>query len=628
MSIEIQELEDGLVRVIPSGRIDTNTSVELRTALSGVFEKARKVLIDFREVAYISSAGLRELLVCRKRYPGDGMMVENVSPAVFEIFETTGFDTIIPLTKAEQDMSTYVQMSIKEFLASKVSENPDKVVLIGECGEYTWKDIDKGSQILADDLAKLGVGPRSHVGLCGLNSVNWVLAFYALHKLGAMSMLINPNQRAMEIATTAKIGDITTLIYGELPEMGDNEDAFLDAIGNAEGSPVKSFFSIRNSKDIKARFGEYDAISGKYKEQVEADDPCIVIFTSGSTGRPKGVLLSSYNVLNAASGNCEDQTLKPDDRTCLILPLFHIFGLVAGLLANAMADTTIYIPKDIRTGTLLELISSRQCTIFHSVPTMLIALMNSKDFQPEKLASLRCTIIAGSAATEPQILLFQKAMPNNHFLSSYGLSEMAPVSITPYDDTNDHVLHTVGKPVRNISIKIQDLETKEDCPVGRSGEILVQGFNLMMGYYKVPIEDQSIDDEGWLHTGDLGYMTEEGYVCLSGRLKELIIRGGENIMPGEVEAAISASDIVDNVKVIGVPSDFFGEEVGACLLIKSGAVFDEEKMKEELRERLAKFKIPKYFLVYESFPILGTGKIDTVSLKKDALAKLADKKDK
>ncbi|MBO4898872.1 MAG: AMP-binding protein [Lachnospiraceae bacterium] len=626
MNIEIQELEDGLFKLIPSGRIDTNTSAELRTALSGIYEKARKVLIDFREVAYISSAGLRELLVCRKRYQKDAMSVENVSPAVYEIFETTGFDTIIPLKKAERDMSTYVQMSIKQFLASKVSENPDKVVLVGECGEYTWKDIDKGSQILADDLARMGVGPRSHVGLCGLNSVNWILAFYALQKLGAMSMLINPNQRAVEIASVAKVGDIATLIYGELPEMGDDEDNFLGAIRDAEGSPVKSFFSIRNSIDIKTRFDEYDAVAGKYKEHVEADDPCVVIFTSGSTGRPKGVLLSSYNILNAASGNCEDQTINPDDRTCLILPLFHIFGLVAGLLANGMADSTIYIPKDIRTGTLLELISSRKCTIFHSVPTMLIALMNNQDFQPEKLASLRCTIISGAAATESQILMFQKAMPNNHFLSSYGLSEMAPVSITPYDDTNDHVLHTVGKPVRHINIKIRNMETGEDCLVGESGEILVQGFNLMTGYYKVPIEDQSIDDEGWLHTGDLGYMTEDGYVCLSGRLKELIIRGGENIMPGEVESAISACDIIDNVKVIGVPSDFFGEEVGACIKLKPGCVFDEDKMREELKVRLAKFKIPQYFLVYDAFPMLGTGKIDTVTLKKDALAKLADKK--
>ncbi|MBR1635338.1 MAG: AMP-binding protein [Lachnospiraceae bacterium] len=626
MIIERTQTENGITLSI-SGRIDTTTSPELREEIAKVPDDTARLVLDFKDVAYISSAGLREILICRKRFPEDRMLVTNVSSEVNEIFEVTGFDELIPLSLASGDVATYVNLSFASFLERKVQENGDKVTIVAAGGAgFTWNDIDIASQIIASDLSKAGVTKGTHVGICALNSINWVLTFYAVQKLGGIALLINPGQRAEEIARVAKIGGITHLCYGEMPEMKD-EESFLAEIRNSPDCPLKEYYSIRNDKDIRKRFEEYDAIADKFRQSIEADDPCAMIFTSGSTGVPKGVLLSAYNILNAASANYKDQTLNEDDKTCLILPLFHIFGLVAGLFANAMAGSVIYIPKDIRTDTLLELMAKEKCTIFHSVPTMLIALMNNKNFEPEKFSSLRCTIISGAAATQAQIEMFQKKLPNDHFLASYGLSEMAPVSITPYGDTDEHVLHTVGKPVANINIKIQNMETKEDCAIGESGEILVQGFNLMIGYYKVPIDQQSIDDEGWLHTGDIGCLDEEGYLRLSGRLKELIIRGGENIMPGEVEAAISELEIVDNVKVFGVPSEFFGEEVGACIKLKDGAAFDEESMKAELKKRLAKFKIPAYFVIYDEFPMLGTGKIDGVTLKADAIRRIDGKKD-
>ena len=626
MIIERTQTENGITLSI-SGRIDTTTSPELREEIAKVPDDTARLVLDFKDVAYISSAGLREVLICRKRFPEDRMLVTNVSSEVNEIFEVTGFDSLIPLSLASGDVATYVNLSFASFLERKVQENGDKVTIVAAGGTgFTWNDIDIASQIIASDLSKAGVTKGTHVGICALNSINWVLTFYAVQKLGGIALLINPGQRAEEIARVAKIGGITHLCYGEMPEMKD-EESFLAEIRNTPDCPLKEYYSIRNDKDIRKRFEEYDAIADKFRQSIEADDPCAMIFTSGSTGVPKGVLLSAYNILNAASANYKDQTLNEDDKTCLILPLFHIFGLVAGLFANAMAGSVIYIPKDIRTDTLLELMAKEKCTIFHSVPTMLIALMNNKNFEPEKFSSLRCTIISGAAATQAQIEMFQKKLPNDHFLASYGLSEMAPVSITPYGDTDEHVLHTVGKPVANINIKIQNMETKEDCAVGESGEILVQGFNLMIGYYKVPLDQQSIDDEGWLHTGDIGCLDEEGYLRLSGRLKELIIRGGENIMPGEVEAAISELEIVDNVKVFGVPSEFFGEEVGACIKLKDGAAFDEESMKAELKKRLAKFKIPAYFVIYDEFPMLGTGKIDGVALKADAIRRIDGKKD-
>ena len=390
-----------------------------------------------------------------------------------------------------------------------------------------------------------------------------------------------------------------------------DERVFLEKIEAASGGRLTCFYSIRSALDFRARQAEPVSYP---LAPVRADDPALMIFTSGYTGTPKGVLLSSYGVLNASYGSAGNQRLTEADKICLILPMFHIFGLVAGLLAGACADATLYLPRDIRTDTILDLINS--------VPSMLLALINNKSFTPEKLKSLRCTIISAAAATRAQMERFQAAMPNNHFLSSYGLSEMAPVSITEYEDTDEHVMFTVGKPWPDIRLKIVNRDTGEACPVGTDGEILVQGYSLMGGYYRIGLDDQAIDAEGWLHTGDRGLLDEEGYLRLLGRYKELILRGGENVMPGEIEYALTELDTVSNAKVIGVPSEFFGEEVCACLVCADGAAFDTERAREALSERLARYKVPSFFLVYEELPLLSTGKVDIAALKKDAVERI------
>ncbi len=599
------------VRVSIAGRIDTTTSPQLRGELAAIDDTVKKIVLDFRDVSYISSSGIRELFICKKKFPDT--TIENVSPNVFEVLNMTGCNKIFSIKVATDDVSTYLEMSFKKFLTSKATHSSDKIFIVDEHTTYTWSEIEICATIIAEDLSRLGVTRGSRVGICSVNSANWILTFFAIQKLEAIAVLMNFNLNISEIVTTSKVGDVDFLCYGDLPEMTDEKN-FLDKIRSAD-SPIKNFYSIRSAIDFKARRAEYESLLYKFANSDEADAPCTMIFTSGSTGKPKGVILSAYNILNAANVNYFDQTLRPDDRTCMILPFFHIFGLVAGIFANALADSTLFIPPNIRTSTLLNLISRERCTIFHSVPTMLIALINNKNFSADKLSTLRCTIISGAAATSSQIKMFREKMPNNHFLSSYGLSEMAPVSITNYNDTDEHLLHTVGHPVKNIEIKILNPDADG------IGEILVQGFNLMTCYYKLSEADQSIDQDGWLHTGDLGSLQPDGYLKLTGRIKELIIRGGENIMPGEVEAVISKFDIVDNVKVIGLPSDFFGEEVCACIKLKTGKIFDEEKFRAELSADLARYKIPSKFVIVDEFPMLGTGKIDTATLKRQILGK-------
>ena len=511
-------------------------------------------------------------------------------------------------------------MSFKEFLAHRAKYGADKTIIDVGDDRYTWREIDQCAQIIANDLSRQGVKKGTHVAICGANSINWVLTFYAVQKLGAVAQLVNFNLSASEILTLSKAGDITHFCYGEITQMKD-ESAFLSAVKGEDG-PLISFYDIRRSISFKQRLSEYENVVGKFENKVETDDACVMIFTSGSTGIPKGVLLSAYNILNAASSNAVSLHLTTDDKACLILPLFHIFGMVAGLFANAVADATLLIPDNIRTSNLIRAICENKCTVFHSVPTMFLAIVNNKEFDPQKLTSIRSTILSGAPVSANQMQMLRELFPNNHFAASYGHSEMAPVSITDYEDTPEHITQTVGKPIQGIEIRIYDNEKQTVCKTGVSGEIQVQGYNLMTCYYKADLDSQSIDEDGWLHTGDLGYFDEEGYIHFVGRSKELIIRGGENIIPNEIASAISEAECIADVKVVGVPDEFWGEIVAAAVLIKSGETFDEEKMRTMLSGKLAKYKVPAHFIIYDVFPLLPNGKVDAVNLKNDVVKRV------
>ena len=617
MKIETYKHGEGAWTLRFSGRLDVDSAACARASLAAVPDRTRELVLDLGALEGVTLAGLRELLIARRRFPEGVMRLDKVCPPVMKALRGSGLDSFFEIHEAPA-RQTYLRQSFRDFLAQKRSSEGERVAVISEAGEHTWREIDACAELIAADLAKRGVRHGSHVGICGRNSINWIYTFFAVQKLGAVAALINPGLKASEIAAVASGGDAALLCYGEITEMKD-EQTFLSKIAAASGGRITDFYSFRSTVDFPTRIGE--AVSYPVEPQ-DADDAAVMIFTSGYTGTPKGVLLSAYGVLNASRGSAENQLLTAEDRICLILPMFHIFGLVAGLLAGGVSDALLYIPKDIRTDTILDLIDREKCTVFHSVPSMLLALINNKGFRPEKLRSLRCTIISAAAATRSQMERFQAAMPGNHFLSSYGLSEMAPVSITDYEDTDEHVMYTVGKPWPDIELKIVDRATGAECPTGNDGEILVRGFSLMGGYYRIGIDDQAIDAEGWLHTGDRGLLDAEGYLRLLGRYKELILRGGENVMPGEIETVLTELDTVANCKVIGVPSEFFGEEVCACVVCREGEAFDEKAAKEYLSARLARYKVPSFFLTYEALPLLGTGKVDIAALKKDAVARI------
>lgn len=622
MTVFVNEPNANTTQLTITGRIDSNTSPELQNTVNQLDYSKETVVFDFRDVEYISSAGLRVMVAARKKKTSGSMKIVNMSDDVFDIFKTTGIDSFFDIELGEDGVATYISHSFKEILKMKADKYPEVPFIkhLGSC--YTWQDVDRCAQIAASDLAKLGVKKGSHVGICTANSVNWIITFFAVQKLGAIACLLNFNYNEKEIADVSEVGDITHLCYGEIATMQD-KDAFLSKVMSDPNSKIEQVYSIECGVSFKDRMSEYESIKGLFDIKVESDDACVMIYTSGSTGKPKGVLLSAYNILNASAAMSDGIGINDRDKLCIILPFFHILGMTAGLFCNALKNATIIIPDNIRTGTILETVAAEGCTLLHSVPTMILALMNNKEFTADKIKTIRCTILAGAAATEPQLLKMNEVFENTHFVCAYGLSEMAPVSMTKYDDTIEHLTKTVGQPVNNIRINVVNPATGEPCKANEIGEIVVEGYNLMICYYKAALEAQAIDDSGWLHTGDLGFLDENGYLHLTGRAKELIIRGGENIMPSEVAEAIAQFPDVSDVKVQGVPDDFFGEVVGASIVMKDGKQLDVDALKAFLSERIAKYKIPAFIFQYDAFPVLSNGKVDAVSLKKDMNAKAA-----
>lgn len=603
------------VTVAIHGVIDTETSGTLNEALLALDYSDLDLTLDFENTEYITSAGLRVLLVARKKLSDETMRIIHVNESIADVFRMTGFDELLKFS-AKADEETDCRLSFKALLKKKVN---DGLAFHYLDRNYTWQDVDRVSQIIASDLSAMGVKKGSHVGICALNSINWIFTFFAVQKLGAIAILVNFGLKPQEIALLSEIGDITHLCYGAIPNVTDFALFSKALIGN---SKITKMYNIGAEVDFTARLGEYDAARDLFPELYHPDDASVVIFTSGSTGKPKAVLSSSYNLLYCMASIAQEFKVSRSDRNCAFLPLFHVFGFATCISLGLLYGCVSYLPASNRPEALIKLISEKKCTIFNTVPTMLLAMVQQPSFTPEALSSLRLSALGGSATSQSQMEMLQKLLPNNHFCNIYGMSENAAISLSHYEDTVEHITQTVGKPVAGLEIEIRDPATGRAVPDGQPGEVCIRSKTMIVCYYRLAIEKQPLDDEGWLATGDLGVILPDGYLKLVGRAKDLIIRGGENISPGEVADAVAKLPGVADVKVLGVPHEVLGEEVAAVIVPKDGETFDQDAAVQTLSETLAKFKIPAYFVIVDRFPLLGSGKVDAVTLKKEVLARL------
>lgn len=614
MKIKIDN-RDNFINIEVYGTLDNNTSNDFFLKMENVDIEHKNVVLDFSNVDYITSAGLRILLVLAKRAKDTELRIININSSIEEVFKMTGFDKLInySLKEALSDNLGYI-----DYFNKRVNESKNKIICTFNDREYSWFDLDVCSQIVSNDLFKLGVKKGSHVGICAYNSTNWLIVYIALRKLGAIAVLINSQLKVNEINDICEIGGIDYLCYGS--SLDNNQFSSFE-INLKKLRPEIIVYDISNYIDFILRKNEYEVIKNKFREKYNCDDPSIIIFTSGSSGKPKAVIASDYNVLIPIKYFCDFIGYKNDDRSCAFLPFFHIFGLCSLIQFSVVTDTPIFIPKNNQPSSIVNTIEKYRCTIFHSVPTMMLAIVMDKNFDSKRLLSLRLSVLGGAITTEQQMKLLQKAIPNNHFANVYGMSENAIISLTKYEDTIEHMTQTVGLPPDYLDIEIREVGSNKVLERNETGEICIRSKTMIVNYYNLDIDKQPIGTDGYLRTGDLGYIDNDGYVILNGRVKELIIRGGENISPNEVCNCISKLDEIANAKVIGIPSDFYGEEVAAAIVMKDGKDFNP-KIRDILSNYLAKYKIPSYFVILDKLPLLGSGKIDSIKLKNIVIEKI------
>lgn len=474
-------------------------------------------------------------------------------------------------------------------------------------------------------MNQYGIKKGTHVGIWSINTPNWVITFLALTKIGAIPVLINTCYKDMEIAQVLNYTDVEVLYY----DAGSNTVHYEDIIARIRDNvPGVRHFIHMDIKQDKTWMEETDFDSKEkspaallkleraQKEIVPTDTACI-IFTSGTSSFAKGVCLNHYNVVNNARAMVEAMHWTCEDKMCVVVPLFHCFGITAGILASLMSGAEMVLLSRFKTSMVWNELEKGRCTILNGVPSMFLALIRKQEHLHKCAGNLKSGIIAGSPISKEEYLEICNRFPNMHLQPSYGQTETSPcVTIANWDDSIERKSQFAGYPIEHIKVRISDIDSGKVLETNHKGEIQIKGYNVMCGYYKLPeVTAKTFTCDGWLKTGDIGFLDENGGLHVTGRLKEMIIRGGENISPHEIERVIQECSWVERVKVVGVPADVLQEEIAACIIPKSGCTVHKDELLTFLKSKLARYKVPTYLLKFDSFPINASGKIKLDSVK-------------
>ncbi|KUJ27181.1 AMP-binding protein [Christensenella hongkongensis] len=543
-------------------------------------------------------------------------------------------------------MSALMEITIGDLLEKQAAQYPDHDAVISPYLDvrYTYKEFNELTDRVARGFMGMGIQKGDKVSIWASNYPQWIITQFATAKMGAVMVTVNTNYKQFELEYLLKQSDTTTLIMmggvkdnyyvdhinGLCPELKDSKPGelvseklpflknviFLDEErhpGMFLWDDIFSFADRVSQDELEAR-----------KKELDIHDVINMQYTSGTTGFPKGVMLTHYNLVNngMAIGDCMKFT--HNDILCIPVPLFHCFGCVLGVMASYTHAATMVLIDHFNPVKVMNAIQMEKCTAVHGVPTMFISMLDHPDFDKYDFSSLRTGIMAGSPCPIEFMKRAMSDMNMSEITITYGQTEASPaMTMTTTDDPLEVRVATVGKQIPGVEVKIVDPETGEDAPFDVQGEIVGRGYNIMKGYYKMPeATAQAVDEDGWLHTGDLGTMDQNGYFKITGRLKDMIIRGGENIYPREIEEFLYTNEKVRDVQVIGVPDKRYGEEVLACIILKEGQKATEEEMIEFVKNGLSRFKAPRYVRFVDSFPMTASGKIQKYKMREWAIEEL------
>ena len=491
---------------------------------------------------------------------------------------------------------------------------------------FTWAELDHAVDDLARGLLGLGLAKGDRVGIWSPNRYEWTLVQYATAKIGAILVNINPAYRTSELEYAlaqsgcraviaapefkgADYGAMVAGVRGSLPAL---EHVILlgspdwDRLAAGEGGP--------GVDELRAR-----------GETLSFDDAINIQYTSGTTGSPKGATLTHHNILNNALLQSEVLGYTEADRVCIPVPLYHCFGMVLGNLACSLRGACmVYSGEAFDPLATLEAVAGERCTSLYGVPTMFIAELDHPRFGEFDLSSLRTGIMAGSPCPIEVMQRVGSEMGVDEITIAFGMTETSPAStMVRRDDTVEHRCGTVGQAMAHTEIKIVDPASGHTVPRGESGEFCTRGYLVMSGYWNEPERTaEAIDAAGWMHTGDLATMDDDGYVRIVGRIKDMIIRGGENVYPREIEEFLYGHPAIADVQVVGVPDERLGEEIVAWVIAREGATIDSDEIREFCTGKIAHFKIPRHVVACDEFPMTVTGKIQKHKLRDRAVEEL------
>lgn len=521
-----------------------------------------------------------------------------------------------------------LETTIGADLAATVARVPDGEALV-ECAtgrRWTYRELAADVEVVARGLASLGIEKGDRVGIWAPNCAEWTLVQYATARLGVVLVNVNPAYRAHELGYVVgqsgmraivavpelKGSSFATMIDEVRPDHPTLTDVLLIGTSSWQG-----LLDAGRASDL-----DVDAVEAT----LDPTDPINIQYTSGTTGFPKGATLSHRNILNNGFAVGELLHYTSDDRIAIPVPFYHCFGMVMGNLAATSHGATMVVPAPMfDPAATLRAAAEERCTSLYGVPTMFIAMLADPSFDDHDLSALRTGIMAGSPCPVEVMKQVIERMGAEDVSICYGMTETSPVSTqTRTDDSVERRVSTVGRVHPNLETKVVDPATGEVVPRGTAGELCTRGYSVMIGYWQEPEKtSEAVDTDGWMHTGDLAVMDADGYLSITGRIKDMVIRGGENIYPREIEEFLLTHPDVLDAQVVGVPDERYGEELMAWLRMRDGAEpLGVDAVKEFCTGRLAHYKVPRYVHVVEEFPMTVTGKVRKVQMREDARALL------
>ena len=521
-----------------------------------------------------------------------------------------------------------IEETIDANFRATVAAHPDREALVVRHQGVRWSYTELDAEIdrLARALLASGLAVGDRVALWAPNRYEWVLAQYATARIGVIMVCINPAYRTHELEFALNQSGSVMLLAAPEFKTSNYRQMWADVAEQCPEIREAIFFDDPTWDALLERAER--ATSDEVKERSESlvnTDPINIQYTSGTTGLPKGATLTHRNILNNGYFVGEGCGYTEHDRVCIPVPFYHCFGMVMGNLGCTSHGSTMVIPNDaFEPVSVLEAVQDEKCTSLYGVPTMFIAELGVPEFESYDLSSLRTGIMAGSPCPVEVMKQVIERMNMDEVTIAYGMTETSPVSTqTGANDSIDQRVGSVGRVHPHVEIRVADPETGETVARGESGEFQTRGYSVMEGYWNEEEKTaQAIDAEGWMHTGDLAVMDVDGYVNITGRIKDLIIRGGENISPREIEEFLYGHPDIIDVQVVGVPDEKFGEEVCAFIQARDGASVDTDAVREFCQGKIAHYKVPRYVLSIEDFPMTVTGKIQKYLLRDAAVEQL------